>query len=78
MTTRCRGAFVIPPGATDNEHQGSHRYGGRRLCGATKDSFRATGLMLGDAILGAVSEKADVTQALPFRGGNDFIKQSAN
>ena len=29
-------------------------------------SFRATGLMLGDAVLAAVSVKRDVTQAIVF------------
>ena len=29
--------------------------------------FRATGLMLGDAVLGAVSVRPDVTQAIAFR-----------
>ena len=59
---------MIPPGATNNEHHASRRYGGRRPGGAAKDvSFRATGLILGDAVLGAVSEKPDVTQAIAFR-----------
>ena len=33
-------------------------------------SFRATGLILGDAVLGAVSEKPDVTQTIAFRQWN--------
>ena len=37
-------------------------------------SFRATGLVLGDAVLGAVPGKPDVTQELPFGGGNDLIE----
>ena len=52
---------MIPPGATDNEHQDSRRYGGSQPGGVTKDShFRATGLVL---------------RPLPFGGGNDFIKE---
>ena len=58
---------MIPPGATDNELQASRRYGGRRPGGATKDSFRATGLVYGDAVLGAVSVKPGVIQVFAFR-----------
>ena len=35
---RCRRTSVIPPGATDDEHQTGRRYGGRRPGGAIKDS----------------------------------------
>ena len=67
MSALCRKDFVIPPGLTYNEHQASRRYGSCRPGGATKDSFRATGLMFGNAVLGAVSVKPDVTQAIAFR-----------
>ena len=65
---RCRRASVIPPGATDIEHQDSRRYGGRRTGNATKGSrLRATGFMLGNAVLGVVVVKLGVTQAIAFR-----------
>ena len=67
---------MIPPGATDNEHQASRRYGGRRPGGATKIvSIRATGLMLGDAVRGAVSVKPGVTQVIAFRWRKGFYQR---
>ena len=67
---------MLPPGATDIKHQASRRYGGRRTGGATKGSrLRATGLMLGNAVLGAVETKLDVTQKIAFRWRKGFFKE---
>ena len=75
---RSRRAFVILPGATDNEHQASRRYGIRRPVGWTKHShvsFHATGFVLWNAVLWAVSVKPDVTQVIVFRWRKWFYQR---
>ena len=63
MNTRCRRGFVIPPGATDNaDTEVADLVARPKIV-----SVRAIGLMLGYAVLGAVSEKPYVTHAIAFR-----------
>ena len=67
---------MIPTGATDIQHQPSRKYGGRRTGDETKPvSLRATGLMPGDAVLGAVAEKLGVTQAIAFQWRKLFFQR---